>query len=107
MLKMSGVELEKISDIDMYLVIEIGLRGGIPYIAKRHNKANNKYINNYDPTKPSKYISSVDMNNLCGWGMSGYLPYGGFIWLKNVTNFYVNSISEKVPIGYIIEVDLK
>ena len=39
--------------------------------------------------------------------MSGYLPYGGFIWLKNVTNFYVNSISEKVPIGYIIEVDLK
>ena len=64
MLKMSGVELEKISDIDMYLVIEIGLRGGIPYIAKRHNKANNKYINNYDPTKPSKYISNVDMNNL-------------------------------------------
>ena len=39
--------------------------------------------------------------------MSGYLPYGEFIWLKNVTNFYVNSISEKVPIGYIIEVDLK
>ena len=64
MLKMSGVELEKISDIDMYLVIEIGLRGGIPYIAKRHNKANNKYINNYDPTKSSKYISNVDMNNL-------------------------------------------
>ena len=64
MLKMSGVELEKISDIDMNLVIEIGLRRGIPYIAKRHNKANNKYINNYDPTKPSKYISNVDMNNL-------------------------------------------
>ena len=107
MLKMSGVELEKISDIDMYLVIEIELRGGIPYIAKRRNKANNKYINNYDPTKPSKYISNVDMNNLWGWGMSGYLPYGEFIWLKNVTNFYANSISEKGPIGYVIEVDLK
>ena len=44
MLKMSGVELEKISDINMYLFIEKGLRGGISYIAKRHSKANNKHI---------------------------------------------------------------
>ena len=47
------------------------------------------------------------MNNLCGWGMSGYLPYSGFKWLKNVANFDVNSISEKSPIGYILEVDLE
>ena len=44
MLKMIGVELEKISDIDMYLFIEKGLRGGTSYTAKRHSKANNKYI---------------------------------------------------------------
>ena len=44
MLKMTGVKLEKISDIDMYLFIEKGLRGGISYIAKRYNEANNKYI---------------------------------------------------------------
>ena len=37
--------------------------------------------------------------------MSGYLPYCGFKWLKNVDNFDVNSISEKSPIGYILEVD--
>ena len=54
MLKMTGVELEKISNIDMYLFIEKGLRGGISYTAKRHSKANNKYIKNYDPKKPSK-----------------------------------------------------
>ena len=30
--------------------------------------------------------------------MSGYLPYGGFKWLKNVDGFDVNSISEKSPI---------
>ena len=30
-------------------------------------------------------------NNLDGWAMSGYLPYGGFKWLKNVDNFDVNS----------------
>ena len=39
--------------------------------------------------------------------MSGYLPYGGFKWLKNVDNFDINSISEKSPIKYILKVDLK
>ena len=104
---MIGVELEKISDIDMYLFLEKGLRGGISYIAKRYMKANNKYMKNNDPRKPSKYISYLDMNNLHCWGMSGYLPYGGFKWLKNVPNFDVNSVSEKSPIGYILEVDLE
>ena len=52
MLKMTGVKLEKISDIDMYLFIEKGLRGEISYIPKKHSQANNKYIKNYDPTKP-------------------------------------------------------
>ena len=51
-LKMTGVGLEKISDTDMYLFIEKGLRGGISYIAKRYAKANNKYMKNYDPAKP-------------------------------------------------------
>ena len=47
------------------------------------------------------------MNNLYGWAMSRYLPYGRFKWLKNADNFDVNSISEKSPIGYILEVDLE
>ena len=38
MLKMTGVKLEKMFDIDMYLFIEKGLRGGISYIAKRYAK---------------------------------------------------------------------
>ena len=107
MLKITGVKLEKIFNIDMYLFIEKGLRGGISYIAKRYAKANNKYMKNYDPKKPSKFITYLDMNNLYGWAMSGYLPYGGFKWLKNVDNFDVNSVSEKSPIGYILEVDLE
>ena len=45
MLKMTSVKLEKISDIDKYLFIEKGSRGGISYIAKRYAKANNKYMN--------------------------------------------------------------
>ena len=105
MLKMTGVKLEKISDIDKYLFIEKGIRGGISYIAKRYAKANNKDMN--DPKKPSTFITYVDMNNLYGWELSSYLPYGRFKWLKNVDGGDVNSISEKSPIGYFLEVDLE
>ena len=94
-------------DIDIYLFTEKGLREGISYIAKRYAKANNKYMKNYDPKKPSKFITYLDMNNLYSWAMSSYLPYGGFKWLKDVDKFDVNSISEKSPIGYILEVDLE
>ena len=105
MLKMTGVKFKQIFDIDIYVFIEKGLRGGITYIAKRYAKANNKYMKNYDPKKPSKFITYLDMNNLYGWAMS-YLPYGGFKWLKNVANFDVNSVSEKSPIGYMLNIDL-
>ena len=66
MLKMTGMKLKNIVDIDMYLFIEKGLRGGISYIAKRCSEANNKYMKDNDPTKPSKYISCLDMNILFG-----------------------------------------
>ena len=78
MLKMTRVKLEKISDIDKYLFIEKGLRGRIYYIAQRYAKANNKYMNGYDSKKPSTFITYLDMNNLYGWGLSSYLPYGRF-----------------------------
>ena len=107
MLKMTGVKLEKISDNDKYLFFEKGLRRGLSYIAKRYAKANNKYMNDYDPKKPSKLITYLDMNNLHGWAMSEYLPYGEFKWLKIVDEFDVNSISEKSPIGYFLQVDLE
>ena len=47
------------------------------------------------------------MNNLCGWAMSEYFPYGRFKLLKNVVGIDVNSISEKSPIEYFLEVDLE
>ena len=62
--KNEWVEVKKIVDIVMYLFIEKGLRGGTSYIAKRYAKVNNKCIKNYDPKKPSKFITYLDMNNL-------------------------------------------
>ena len=109
MLKMTRIELELISDIYMYLFVEKGMRGGISYIAKRYSKANNKYMQSYNFNKPSNYITYLDANNLYGWAMSQYLPYGKFKWLnqKEIDQFDVNSIGENSPTGYILEVDLE
>ena len=70
-LKMIEIELEKTSEIDKYLFIEKGLRGGIFYIAKRYGQANNKYVKVYDSKEPSKFITYLDMNNFYVWRMSG------------------------------------
>ena len=78
MLKMTGVKLEKISDIKMYFFIEKGSRGEISYIAKIYAKANNKYMSDYDSKKPSTFIIYLDKNNLYGWTITEYLPYGEF-----------------------------
>ena len=82
MLKMTEIELELISDIDMYLFIEKEMRGGISYIDKIFSKANNNYMQSYDNKKPSRYITYLNANNLYGYAISQYLPYRGFNWLK-------------------------
>ena len=79
---MTGIELELISDNDMHLFIEKGRRGGISYIAKRHSKGNNKYMECYDSDKESKFIAYLDANILYGWVMIQYLSYGRFEWLS-------------------------
>ena len=107
MLKMTDVKLEKISAVDKYLFIEKGSRGGISYIAKRYAKANNKYMNDYDPEKPSTFITYLDKNNLYGWSMSEYLPYREFKWLENIDEFDVNSVNEKSDTRYFREFDLE
>ena len=64
-LNSTGVKLEKISNINMHLFIEKGLRGGTSYIVKRYAKVNNKYMKNYDPTKYTIYIlQTVKIYNL-------------------------------------------
>ena len=82
MLKMTGIKLDLIPDIDMHLFIEKEMRGGISYISKRYSKANNKYMKCYDSSEESKFIMYLDANNLYGWAMSQYLPYTEFKWLN-------------------------
>ena len=81
-LKLTGIKLELLTDLDMLLLFEKGVRGGISMISTRHGKANNKYMGEeFDETKPSMYIIYVDANNLYGWAMCKKLPTGGFKWM--------------------------
>ena len=64
-------------------------------------------MNDYDPEKPSTFITYLDNNSLYGWAMSEYLPYGEIEWLENINEFDINSINEKSDTGYFLEVDLE
>ena len=81
MLKYTKIELELISDPDMYLMVESGIRGGISTIMKRYAKANNKHTKGYDKSRMSAYIPYLDANNLYGWAMSKPLPVRDFRWM--------------------------
>ena len=109
MLKMTWIELELISDIDMYLFTEKGMKGSDSYIAKRHSKANNKYTKSYNSSKKDLYNTYFNANNLYDWAMSQYLPYGRFKWLnqKEIDKFCLNPIECNCIDGYILEVHEK
>ena len=76
MLKMTNIRLDLISNVDMQLFIEKGMRGGISYISHRYAKANDKYMKFYNEKRDPTYIMYIDANNLYGWAMSEPLPYG-------------------------------
>ena len=80
-LKLTKQELELLTDYDMLMMFEKGIRGGISHISKRYAEANNKYMKDFDKTKPSTFIQYLDANNLYGWAMSKKLPTHGFKWM--------------------------
>ena len=63
-LKIAKVRLELLTDYDILMMVEKGIRGGVSMISTRYGKANNPYMKDYDPDKPTKYISYLDANNL-------------------------------------------
>ena len=81
-LKKTEVKLELITDYDMLLMIEKGIRGGICQATHRYAKAINKYMKKYDKNNESSYLKYLDANNLYGWPMSQKLLVNGFKWVK-------------------------
>ena len=110
MLKMTKINLELLSDVDMLLMIEKGIRGGISIISNRYGKANNKYMKDFNESELSKFLMYLDANNLYGCGMSEKLPIHSFKWLsnkeiENLFNQQIVQVWEKTPC--ILEVDLE
>ena len=110
-LKVTGVQLELLSDQNMLLMFEKGIRRGISIISNRYGEANNKYMRKgFNKNKPSKYLMYLDANNLYGCAMSEKLPTHGFKWLsggemEKLFNNQVLQVWEKIPC--ILEVDLE
>ena len=79
-LRKTRVRLELLSDPDMLLMFERGIRGGITQAVHRYALAKNKYMMGdlYDPNKESSYLEYLDANNLYGWAMSQPLSTSKF-----------------------------
>ena len=106
-LKETKQNLELLKDYDMLMMFEQGIRGGITHISKRYAEANNKYMKNFDKTKPSTFIQYLDANNLYGWAMSQKLPTHGFKWIDVNKSKVLKLLGKKdTNQGFIFEVDL-
>ena len=113
-LKKINIELELLTDYDMLLMVEKGIRGGICHSIQRYAKANNKYMKYYNNNEESSYIQYLDANNLYGWAMSKKLPTNGFKWIHNnetakhvINEDFIKNYNENNDKGYILEVDVK
>ena len=107
-LKITRVRLELISHINMLLMIESGMRGGVCHVIRSYAEANNKYMDNYDESKVSSFLQYLDANNLYGSPMTDKLPVGGFKWVKNVSKIdeeFIKKYDGNNNIGYFLKVD--
>ena len=103
-------ELELLTNNDMLLMVEEGIRIGICHAIHRYAKANNKYLKIYNEKEESSYIQYLDASNLYGWAMAQKLPVSGFKCEKNMSKFtkeFIKNYDEDSDKGYILEVDVK
>ena len=77
-LKKTKIKLDLLSYIDILLMVEKGITGGLCNAIYWYAKANNKYVKHYDKNKESSYLNFWDVNNSYGWAMSQKLPVNNF-----------------------------
>ena len=86
-LKKTKVKLDLLTDIDMLLMVEKGIRGGICHFIYQYAKANNKYMKDYDKNKEWPYLQYWNVDNLYGWAISQKLTVNNFDWIKDTSQF--------------------
>ena len=105
---MTKVELELLPDIDMVLLFEKRIRGGISQAMQRYASANNKYMPNYNSKVLSTYLMYVDGNDLYGCIMAKKLPINNFKWcdaLEMFTSDFIKNYDEDRDARYLLEID--
>ena len=109
MLKLTNVKLKLLTDIDMLHFFKNSIRGGICHCSVRKAVANNKFIPEYDKTKPNLFIMYLDATNLYGHSMSQFLPISDFQWMdrKEIECLNIKKISKDAEYGYVFEVDME
>ena len=109
MFKITKAKIELLTDINMILMIEKGIRGGLTQVIKKHSIANNKYLPCYDSTKKSVYLQYLVANNLYGWAMCKKLLLNSYKW-ANVEEFdsdFIKNYDVNSDKGYSLEVDVE
>ena len=108
-LKKTDVKLELLTNVDILLMVEKGIRGGICHAMHRYTKANNKYMKDYNKDEEESFLEYLDANNLYGWAMSEPLPVDGFDWIKDLSKTdedFIKNYDKDSNKEYILEVDV-
>ena len=86
LLKMTSIELDLSSDVDMLSMIERQTRGELCYVGPNgHVKADNTCLADYSPSQASIYVMYGDANNLYGFELSQNLPYNNLKFESHTT----------------------
>ena len=108
-LKKTKIKLDLLTDINMLLMIEEGIRGGICQAIHHYATANNKYMKNYNKNIILTFLQYLDASNLYGWAMSKKLPVGKFEWIhpSDYTEDHIKNYDNNDEYGAILEVDIE
>ena len=102
------LKLDLLTDIDMLLMVEEGLRGRICHPICWYAKANNKYIKDYDKNKESSYLQYLDVNDLYDWAVLQKLPVNNFEWIEGNSQYnedFIKNYYKESDEGYFLDVD--
>ena len=109
MLKMTKVKIELLTDIDMILMTEKAICGGLTQAVRKHGIANNKCLPTYDKTKKSVFLQYLDAKNLYGYAMNQNLLLDGYKWadISIFTDDFVKNYNVNGDKGYLLEADVE
>ena len=105
-LKKTKIKLDLLSDIDLLLMVEKGIRGGIFHSIYQYAKTNNKYMKDYDKNKKWSYLKYWNVNSLYGWAMLRKLPVNNFEWIGDTSQFnedFIKNYNEESDERYFLK----